>query len=90
MVERGRDPAVLGTCDEDRRAAARARLGLGDATDVVVLATDLDGEVSSFMATCRCDTEVEVEYLRNGGILHMVLRHMAGRRPSRRPVALRV
>jgi aconitate hydratase len=44
---------------------------------VKVTATDLDGEVAEFMATCRCDTEVEVEYLRNGGILHMVIRRMA-------------
>jgi aconitate hydratase len=44
---------------------------------VKVTATDLDGTVTEFMATCRCDTEVEVEYLRNGGILHMVIRRMA-------------
>ena len=42
-----------------------------------VTATDLDGRSTEFMATCRCDTEVEVEYLRNGGILHMVIRRMA-------------
>jgi aconitate hydratase len=44
---------------------------------VRVTAIDLDGSEKEFMVTCRCDTEVEVEYLRNGGILHMVIRRMA-------------
>ena len=44
---------------------------------VPVRATRADGTVVSFDATCRCDTPIEVEYLRNGGILHMVLRRMA-------------
>ncbi len=45
---------------------------------VKVTATKPDGSTIEFMARCRCDTPVEVEYLRNGGILHMVLRRMAG------------
>ncbi len=44
---------------------------------VRVVATKADGATVEFMATCRCDTPVEVQYLRNGGILHMVLRRMA-------------
>ena len=44
---------------------------------VAVKATRADGTVVSFEATCRCDTPIEVEYLRHGGILHMVLREMA-------------
>ena len=44
---------------------------------VRVTATDLDGATTEFMAMCRCDTEVEVEYLRHGGILHMVIRRMS-------------
>ncbi len=44
---------------------------------VPVRATRADGTVVAFEATCRCDTDIEVEYLRNGGILHMVLRRMA-------------
>ncbi len=44
---------------------------------VKVTATKQDGSVTEFMTTCRVDTPVEVEYLRNGGILHMVLRRMA-------------
>jgi len=44
---------------------------------VGVRATKADGSVVEFMALCRADTPVEIEYLRNGGILHMVLRKMA-------------
>jgi aconitate hydratase len=44
---------------------------------VSVTARRSDGSTVTFTATCRCDTPVEVEYLRHGGILHMVLRRMA-------------
>jgi aconitate hydratase len=33
-----------------------------------------------FETLCRIDTPVEVEYFRNGGILHTVLRRMAAKR----------
>jgi aconitate hydratase len=36
-----------------------------------------DGTTSTFEAQVRLDTPVEVEYYRNGGILHTVLREMA-------------
>ncbi|MFW2340160.1 MAG: aconitate hydratase AcnA [Acidimicrobiia bacterium] len=45
--------------------------------DVEVRATKSDGTVVQFTATCRIDTPVEVDYYRNGGILHTVLKQMA-------------
>ncbi len=42
--------------------------------DVTVTATDEDGNGRSFSATVRIDTPVEIDYYRNGGILHTVLR----------------
>jgi aconitate hydratase len=45
--------------------------------DIEVTATRADGTVVSFVATARVDTPIEVDYLRHGGILHMVLRQMA-------------
>ena len=45
--------------------------------DVLVRATRDDGSVVEFMTVCRCDTPVDVDYYRNGGILHTVLRRMA-------------
>ncbi|UCD73960.1 MAG: aconitate hydratase AcnA [Phycisphaerales bacterium] len=47
--------------------------------DVKVTATWLDGSKVDFTTTCRVDTPVEVDYYRNGGILHTVLRKMAQR-----------
>ncbi len=44
---------------------------------VNVQATKSDGTIKEFKATVRLDTPVEVEYYRNGGILHTVLRQLA-------------
>jgi aconitate hydratase len=44
--------------------------------DVVVEVRRKDGTLGSFVATARLDTPVEVDYYRNGGILHTVLRKM--------------
>lgn len=72
----GEDAASLGLdgtevydVDVDDELAPRAL--------VRVTATRSDGSTVSFDATARVDTPIEVEYLRNGGILHMVLREMA-------------
>ncbi|MBC8203685.1 MAG: aconitate hydratase AcnA [Planctomycetes bacterium] len=45
--------------------------------EIAVIATKADGTKVSFQTLCRIDTPVEVEYYRNGGILHTVLRKMA-------------
>jgi aconitate hydratase len=45
--------------------------------EVKVTATKADGGKVNFVTTCRIDTPVEVDYYRNGGILHTVLRRMA-------------
>jgi len=44
---------------------------------VEVTATKANGDEVHFVTTCRIDTPVEVEYYRNGGILHKVLRELA-------------
>lgn len=44
---------------------------------VTVTARKSDGSVVEFSALARVDTAIEIEYLRHGGILHMVLRQMA-------------
>ena len=44
---------------------------------VEVTARKADGSEVHFVTTCRIDTPVEVEYYRNGGILHKVLRDLA-------------
>jgi aconitate hydratase len=45
--------------------------------NVLVTATKGDGSKLTFETVARVDTPIEVEYLRHGGILHYVLRHMA-------------
>ncbi len=55
-------------------------LGLSDdmapLSDVTVVATAPDGSKKEFKAKALLNTEIEVEYYRNGGILHTVLRNM--------------
>jgi aconitate hydratase len=43
---------------------------------VEVTARKDNGDETHFVATCRIDTPVEVEYFRHGGILHKVLRDL--------------
>ena len=42
---------------------------------IEVTATKADGSTIAFTTVCRLDTPVEVDYYRNGGILHYVLRN---------------
>ena len=46
--------------------------------DIMVSAHHQDGREVVFTTICRADSPVEVDYYRNGGILHTVLRRMAG------------
>ncbi|MDQ4106085.1 MAG: aconitate hydratase, partial [Actinomycetota bacterium] len=50
--------------------------GLEPGQEVTVKARGEDGEEKEFTAIARVDSPVEVEYLRNGGILHTVLRQL--------------
>jgi aconitate hydratase len=43
---------------------------------IEITARSPEGKTSTFKAICRIDSSVEVEYYRNGGILHTVLRRM--------------
>ncbi len=45
--------------------------------EIEVTATKTDGTKKTFTAIVRLDTPVEVDYYKNGGILHTVLRKMA-------------
>ena len=44
---------------------------------LTITATRIDGTSLAFEAQVRLDTPVEVDYYRNGGILHTVLRQLA-------------
>ncbi len=45
--------------------------------EITVTATTHDGACMRIPTTCRADSPVEIDYYRNGGILHTVLRRMA-------------
>jgi aconitate hydratase len=49
---------------------------LSPGQDVKVHVVNKEGEPIEFSTTCRIDTPVEIEYYRNGGILHTVLRNI--------------
>lgn len=67
------------TLDLDGTEAYSIRLddNLKPRQAVEVTATKSNGDEVHFVMTCRIDTPVEVEYYRNGGILHKVLRDLA-------------
>jgi len=69
--------------DGPERFTIEIDAGLEPRRLVRVVASRNDGSTVEFMATCRADTPVEIDYLRNGGILHMVLRRMAAARSAR-------
>jgi aconitate hydratase len=47
--------------------------------EIPIVAHRADGSTIEFTAIARVDAPIEIEYLRHGGILHMVLRDMAAR-----------
>jgi aconitate hydratase len=55
----------------------RGLADLAPGQDVAVEVTRADGSQFAFTAKCRIDTANELEYYRNGGILHYVLRKLA-------------
>ena len=48
-------------------------------SEVKALISYQDGTERSISLKCRIDTEVEIEYIQNGGVLHYVLRNLAQR-----------
>lgn len=63
------------TSDDTFSIKGLAKLKPGQ--DVEVEVSRKDGSAFTFMALCRIDTANEMEYYRNGGILHYVLRKLA-------------
>ncbi|MEX2366843.1 MAG: aconitate hydratase AcnA [Pseudohongiellaceae bacterium] len=57
-------------------------LEIGKSREATVVASDDDGKQTRFKVQVRLDTPKEVEYYRHGGILHYVLRQLAGPDPA--------
>ncbi|NKI34522.1 aconitate hydratase AcnA [Wenzhouxiangella sp. XN79A] len=57
-------------------------LDIGNSNEATVIATDDDGKETKFKVRVRLDTPKEVQYYKHGGILHYVLRQLAGTDPA--------
>ncbi|HSU65530.1 MAG TPA: aconitate hydratase AcnA, partial [Tepidisphaeraceae bacterium] len=75
VFQRGQTRATLGLSGTEKYDI-QVGDGLKPLHDVKVRATAADGNTTEFTTVCRIDTPVEIEYYRNGGILHTVLRKM--------------
>ena len=62
----------------DETYAVRGIPALSPLCQLAVEATAADGSVRRFSVVARIDSQVEVEYYRNGGILQTVIRSIAG------------
>ena len=73
----GESVASLGLSGRETFSIAGLAGGLGPRMEVAVIATGEDGRESRFRAVARLDGEIDVTYLRNGGVLQTVLRRLA-------------
>ncbi|MCB8967116.1 MAG: aconitate hydratase AcnA [Ardenticatenaceae bacterium] len=71
----GETPATLGLDGTEVYSTLNLTDAVRPGQDITVQAVQADGSVVTFQTTCRIDTPVEVDYYRNGGILHTVLRN---------------
>jgi aconitate hydratase len=71
----GETPYTLGLDGTERYSTVNLTDDLQPGQDITINAVKPDGTIITFQTTCRIDTPVEVDYYRNGGILHTVLRN---------------
>jgi len=71
----GQDPESLGL-DGTETFTIHVADDVQPRQTLAVTATKADGSTVEFEVVSRLDTPVEVQYYRNGGILHTVLRSM--------------
>lgn len=74
QFKEGENAASLGLTGKETYAITGISGDLSPLQDATVTATDDDGNTKTFTTTVRIDTPVEIDYYRNGGILHTVLR----------------
>lgn len=70
----GDNPEALGLDGTETFSTVNLTDSLQPRDEIVVRAVCADGSEVTFKTICRIDTPVEIEYYRNGGILHTVLR----------------
>jgi len=72
----GQNAESLGLSGEETLDITGLAGGLQPGQHLQVHAAHPDGRTQDFEVILRIDTPIEVEYYRNGGILHTVLRRM--------------
>jgi aconitate hydratase len=70
---RGENAETLGLDGTETFSTVNLTDDLRPGQKVTIKAVRKDGSEMLFDTVCRCDTPIEVEYYRNGGILHTVL-----------------
>ena len=75
QFKNGDTPETLGLDGKELFSTLNLDDTLKPGQDIIVKAVRVDGTEITFETTCRIDTPVEVDYYRNGGILHTVLRN---------------
>ncbi len=75
QFKNGDTPETLGLDGKELFSTLNLDDNLKPGQDIIVKAVRVDGTEITFETTCRIDTPVEVDYYRNGGILHTVLRN---------------
>lgn len=70
----GTDPDILGLDGTEKYTINGISEGLTPSKTLRVDFERTNGEKGSFDVLCRLDSEIEIEYYKNGGILHYVLR----------------
>ena len=76
QFQQGQSWAGLGLTG-DETVSLSGVAAFGPRQKVTLKITRPSGKTENVEVHCRIDTENEVEYLRNGGILHYVLRGLA-------------
>jgi aconitate hydratase len=77
QFEEGDTPESLGLSGRESFDIVGISEGLEPHASVRVIARTDDGDETTFSTVARLDSDVDVEYYRNGGILHTVLRRIA-------------
>ncbi len=78
----GENVASLGLTGAETFDIVGIAAGLQPGREVTIHARRDDGTALTFAALARLDTPVEVEYYRNGGVLHTILRRMLRSQPA--------
>jgi aconitate hydratase len=72
----GENAETLGLTGTETYELTGIAEGLEPHKDITVKATAAEGEGKEFTVECRIDSDVELQYYRNGGVLNFVLRRM--------------